>query len=183
MRELEPVPGDLQALALVFNQSDLDNGFLFGTVQAMSSWLRLARYFSIAVLLLPALGSRSLVAAPVVAFDSFGPGNTYNTATAWGITGSSTAGGYRGQAEWFIPSVSGNLSSINLAVFRQSGSGRINYFITQDNGSGGPGTGLENYSNVLSTGFLTLNSSLSPLLQAGTKYWLCAELADSERTG
>jgi hypothetical protein len=124
--------------------------------------------------------SQSFAASPVTVFDSFGPGNSYQTTVGWGVTGTATSGGYRGQAEWFVPGTSGNLSAITLAMFTQGGSGRANFFMAQDNGSGIPGTILESYPNVLSpNGLLTLNSSSQPLLQAGSKYWLCAEPADS----
>jgi|GEM_PF-1344263 len=119
------------------------------------------------------------VISPVVAFNSFGPGNTYLTTVGWGVEGASTSAGYRGQAEWFVPGVSGNLSSIQLALFRSSGSGRSNIYLAQDNG-GIPGTILESFLNVLSPGgVLTLNSTAQSLLQAGNEYWLCAEPADS----
>jgi hypothetical protein len=39
--------------------------------------------------------------AQVVAYDSFGSGNTYNHSTLWAVSGASTSGGYRGQAEFF----------------------------------------------------------------------------------
>jgi len=123
---------------------------------------------------------QSLAASPVTVFDSFGPGDTYLTTVGWGVTGASTSGAYRGQAEWFVPGASGNLSTITLAMFRQGGSGRANFFMAQDNGSGIPGTVLESYLNILSpNGLLTLSSSSQPLLQAGVTYWLCAEPADS----
>jgi len=124
---------------------------------------------------------RPLAAAQtVVVFDSFGAGNSYNTSVAWGVSGGATSGGYRGQAEWFVPDASGNLTASTLAMFQQGGTGRVNYFMAQDNGSGIPGTILETYNNTLTpTGLLTLNSSTHPFLQAGLTYWLCAEPADS----
>jgi hypothetical protein len=122
----------------------------------------------------------ALAVTPIVAFNSFGPGNTYNTAIVWGVTGASTSGGYRGQAEFFVPAVSGDLSSITLPTFRQSGSGRSNFFVAEDNGST-PGTILESFLNTAnnSNGLLTLNSVAQPLLTAGLKYWLCDEPADA----
>jgi len=114
--------------------------------------------------------------AQVVVFDSFGPGNTYNSGIDWAVGGAATSGGYRGQAEVFIPGISGYLSTIQLATIRLSGSGFSNFFIAQDDGSGIPGVILETYSSVLNAnGLLTLNSAAQPLLQAGTKYWLCDE--------
>src|SRR5438552_3307127 len=90
-----------------------------------------------------------IILPPVVVFNSFGPGNTFNTTIGWGVSGGSSSGSYRGQAEWFVPGTSGNLSSIQLAMFRGSGSGRSNFYIAQDN-SGIPGDILETYPNVLS---------------------------------
>ena len=120
------------------------------------------------------------VANPVVVFDSFGAGNSYLTTVVWAVSGASTSGGYRGQAEWFVPGISGNLSSITLATLRISGSGRSNFFIAEDN-NGVPGAILESYGNVLNTasGLLTLNSSSQPMLQAGLTYWVCDEPADA----
>ena len=117
-------------------------------------------------------------AIPVVVANSFGAGNTYLTTVGWGVEGTASAARYRGQAEWFVPGTSGTLSTIQLAMFRSGGSGRSNFYITQDNG-GIPGTILESYLNVLSPGgLLTLNSLAQPLLQSGLEYWICAEPAD-----
>jgi hypothetical protein len=114
--------------------------------------------------------------AQVVVFNSFGPGNTYDSGILWGISGASTSYGYRGQAEFFTPGISGYLSSILLATEREGGSGFSNFYIAQDNGSGIPGTILESFANVLNAdGLLTLNSTAKPLLQAGTEYWICDE--------
>jgi hypothetical protein len=123
----------------------------------------------------------SATVAPVVVFDSFGPGNSYLSSVVWGVSGSSTSYGYRGQAEWFIPTISGNLSSFTLATYKQSGSGRSDFLIAQDSGSSTPGTILESFSNTLNnaSGLLTINSLSQPLLQAGVKYWLCDEPTDS----
>jgi hypothetical protein len=52
--------------------------------------------------------------AQVVVFNSFGSGNSYNSGIAWAVTGASTSYGYRGQAEFFTPAISGYLSSIQL---------------------------------------------------------------------
>ncbi len=133
----------------------------------------------VVALVLQLFPNESPAASTVVVFDSFGPGNSYLSSVVWGITGSSTSGGYRGQAEWFVPGVSGNLSTFTLATYRSSGSGRSNFFIAEDNGYG-PGTILESYQNVYNAnGLLTLTSSTQPLLQAGIKYWLCDEPYDS----
>lgn len=128
----------------------------------------------------PSLAQTPVVVPPVVVFDSFGAGNAYNHAIVWGVTGAAASGGYRGQAESFVPGVSGTLSSFTLATYRFAGSGRSDFFIAQDNGSG-PGTILESFPNTVNNanGLLTINSSGNPLLQAGVKYWLCDEPTDS----
>jgi hypothetical protein len=123
--------------------------------------------------------------AQVVVFNSFGPGNTYNSGILWAVSGASTSAGYRGQAEFFTPGISGYLSSILLATGRVSGSRYSNFYIAQDNGSGIPGTILESFTSVQNAnGLLTLNSTVQPLLQAGTEYWLCDEpTADNSYNG
>lgn len=125
--------------------------------------------------------------AQVVVFNSFGAGNTYNSGIVWGVSGASTSGGYRGQAEFFTPGISGNLSSILLATYRLGGSGAgySNFYIAQDNGSGIPGAILESFTNIYNAnGLLTLNSTVQPLLQAGTEYWLCDKpAADNSYNG
>jgi hypothetical protein len=114
--------------------------------------------------------------AQVVVYNSFGSGNTYNSGIVWGVSGASTSAGYRGQAEFFTPGISGYLSSVQLATYQVGGSGLSNFYIAQDNGSGTPGNILESFAGVQNvTGLLTLNSTVNPLLQAGTEYWLCDE--------
>ena len=114
-------------------------------------------------------------------YNSFGPGNTYQTTVGWGVEGASTSGGYRGRQSRMVrpEHVAGTLNSIELATFHFSGSGRANWFLTTDNG-GVPGTVIESYLNVLSpNGLMTLTSSSHSELQAGQVYWLCAEPVDS----
>jgi len=123
----------------------------------------------------------SAVETPVVVFDSFGPGNTYNTGVAWGIYGTGISAGYRGQAEWFVPTISGNLSNFTLATFKVAGTGRSNFFLAEDSGASTPGTILESFleRTITANGLMTVNSTSAPLLQAGTKYWLCQEPTDA----
>ncbi len=134
---------------------------------------------AVAVFALLAIPTAS-ASSTILVFNSFGPGNSYNPGIVWGVTGASTSGGYRGQAEFFVPSASGNLFSLTLPTYRQSGSGRSNFFVAQDDGSG-PGTILESFLNTAnnSSGLLTLSSVAQPLLMAGSKYWLCDEPADA----
>ncbi len=126
-----------------------------------------------------------LAQQPVFVYNSFGPGNSYITYADWGVIGAS-AGGFVGHAELFVPSVSGNLYSLQVAVGQRSGgTGLVNFSVAADNG-GTPGVKLENFSNVLApspaSGVVTINSITAPLLQAGVTYWLCAEPAQSTTT-
>ncbi len=122
---------------------------------------------------------------PVYVYNSFGPGNTYVTYADWGVFGASSPGGFVGHAESFVPSVSGNLETLQVAVGQLSGgTGLVNFSVAADSG-GTPGATLESFMNVLappssSSSFLvTMNSITQPLLQAGSTYWLCAEPAEA----
>jgi hypothetical protein len=135
--------------------------------------------FRLAALMFLALISTAVSArAQVVVYNSFGAGNTYNSGIVWGVSGASTSGAYRGQAEFFTPSTSGNLDFVQLATFNVSGSRLSNFFIAQDNGAGAPGAILEAFTNItVPNGLLTLNSTPGVFLQAGTEYWLADEPA------
>jgi hypothetical protein len=118
-------------------------------------------------------------------YNSFGPGNTYNSGIVWAVGGAAASGGYRGQAEYFVPGISGNLTTIQLATLQLGGSKLSNFFIAQDDGNGIPGTILESFLSVQNAnGLMTINSATQPLLQAGQKYWLCDEpTADNSYNG
>ena len=123
----------------------------------------------------------------VTAFDSFGPGKTFDTSVRWAV--GMHFPGYRGQAEWFIPKISGRLSTIEIAISSQNKDGRLNLTISEDN-SGIPGKAVESFRNIsgntrsgkmnrrVPAGVLVVESSAHPMLQAETKYWLCAEPAN-----
>ncbi len=121
-----------------------------------------------------------LPGAPVVVFSNYGPGDTYNSSVGWGINGSAIQPyGYRGQAQRFTPGITANLTSIELALFRWSGSGRSNFSLVEDAAGYPTGPVLENFSNVLSSAHTVLTSLAHPLLDAGTTYWLRAEPYDT----
>jgi MYXO-CTERM domain-containing protein len=118
----------------------------------------------------------------VLAYSSFGPGNAYNSGADWIIGGTNSTHGYQGHAEYFMPGISGDLYQIQLATKLLAGGGvpKSNLFIAQDNGSGIPGSILESFPNVTDiNGILSINSVMTPLLQAGQKYWLCDEPVDT----
>jgi RNA polymerase sigma factor (sigma-70 family) len=123
------------------------------------------------------------------AFSSFGPDKGYDPRLAWPLYGFGAVQlegkpvEYRSQAEWFVPAVSGRLGTIEMAL-GNSNSCRVNFFVAQDN-YGFPGEKLEQFAEVLVESRpemkeqLVLNSVVQPRLQAGRKYWLCAEPADT----
>lgn len=119
--------------------------------------------------------------AQAIVYDSFGPGNSYNSGVVWAVSGDSTSGGYRGQAEFFIPGISGYLNYVQLATYHVSGSTLSNFYLAQDDGNGIPGVVLEAYLSVPNVnGTMSIRSLTNPLLQAGQKYWLCDEPATSD---
>jgi hypothetical protein len=120
---------------------------------------------------------------PVFAYNSFGPGNSYVTYADWGVYGASNPGGFIGHAEQFVPTLSGNLYTVQAAVGQLSGgTGLVNFYVAADNG-GTPGATLDSFLNVLApapvSGLVTMNSITQPLLQAGTTYWLYVEPAQT----
>jgi hypothetical protein len=113
----------------------------------------------------------------ITVFNSFDAHNHFDKATAWAVMNDRQAG-YRGQAEWFIPTASGQLSLVDLAM---RGKGFINVTLAGDK-NGLPGTPMESFLNIPSfrfdkTGHCLLTSAAHPVLNAGVKYWLCAEPA------
>jgi hypothetical protein len=113
-------------------------------------------------------------------FTSFDAHNGFDQSVAWAVMNGSQDG-YRGQAEWFVPTGSGPLNVVDLAMM---GKGSINVTVTEDK-SGLPGKPLETFLNIPSSrfgnaGHLVLVSEAHPVLNAGAKYWLCVEPADSD---
>jgi hypothetical protein len=113
-------------------------------------------------------------------------GRCYSRDSAWALSGTSSgnngaASEYRGRAEWFVPEISGRLSSIEAAI-QSSGAGPLNFSIAEDAGEI-PGRVLERFPNVQAPArgdnapLLTLKSRVHPVLRAGVKYWFCAEPA------
>jgi len=108
---------------------------------------------------------------PTLVFNTFGPSGTYRADTVYGA-------GPSAHAEWFVPTRSGTLSEIKLALSPNAGNrqpGEATVFITDDH-HGFPGDKLESFTASAAdvTGQLTLESVQKPALQAGVKYWLCA---------
>jgi hypothetical protein len=125
-------------------------------------------------ILLPAF-QLAAFANPILAYNSFGSGDSYSS-VHWLVEGTSGPHGYQGHAEFFVPDISGYLDQIQVATDANivaGGQPYSNFFIAQDNGSGIPGSILESFDNIsVPTGVLTINSVATPLLQAGQIYWL-----------
>lgn len=108
---------------------------------------------------------------PTLVFNAFGPGGTFRPTTLWGV-------GRDAHAEWFVPTLSGNLSEIVAAIDPIGGNprpGKATIFLAEDR-NGFPGRTLESFSvrPDAATNLLTLKSVKQPMLESGVKYWLGA---------
>ncbi len=133
-------------------------------------------------LFLLALSIGVAVAAPVVVFNDFGPGNTYMPgpgitvgcgAVCWNDAGHSGA--------WsFVPATSVILSSVETAAFLgPAPSGSIVFTISTDAG-GVPGGSLESFGLPLiqAPQLIAFQSRLHIPLLAGQRYWFTAFTQD-----
>ena len=125
---------------------------------------------------------RALSPTGTTAFSSFGAGGSYDTSVGWGVGLNCPA--WRGQAEWFLPKLSGKLNKIEVAIRGKDALSLTTFSVAQDN-RGIPGTILETFERVpcpTRSGDpfpkLTMKSAVHPLLRAGVKYWVCAEPAE-----
>ena len=122
----------------------------------------------------------AMAAVPVhagVIFNTFGPGDAYQTGTGWTL-------GYPGtgfsQGDAFTPVSTATLGSVELAVGLVSGPNDLLVWLMSDS-SGQPGSVIESWSFSGAMGDfgyynppLVGNSALHPLLSGGTQYWLIA---------
>jgi hypothetical protein len=104
-------------------------------------------------------------------FNAFGPDKSFRPATTWAVS-------QEAHAEWFIPTRSGNLSEIQVAVTPAAGTrnlGKVTLFLNTDD-HGFPGKTIESFSvrSSEATNLLTLESATKAVLRAGVKYWLGA---------
>ena len=122
--------------------------------------------------------------APVYVYNSFGPGNSFVAYADWGISGAGNPGDV-GHGESFVPGLTGNLDTLQVAVGQLSGgTGLVNFYVAADAG-GIPGGVMESFMNVAapaSASLVTMDSITHPLLQAGANYWLYAEPAQNTTT-
>lgn len=139
---------------------------------------KLSRMPAVLALMLTGLLSARAGAVPI--YDTFQPGNAYDTNVGW------TIGGFgpfmTGDA--FTVTQDYTLNYFELAAWISGGTNDISVTLRADNG-GLPGTVLETFSftNQLApssatpsaANILTGTSLLNPLLTAGNQYWLIAE--------
>jgi hypothetical protein len=118
------------------------------------------------------------------AFNTFGPGQSYNTGTGWTISGSSFTFGNFAPAMGFTSAATGNLDNVALALGGIAGTGVVVSLFTDN--AGMVGTVLESWTVTSMPSFgsggapVVLANAVSGLsLTAGTSYWLGAAPIDA----
>ena len=127
---------------------------------------------SVAVLLLPT----TLQAAPITIYSSLGPGNTFQTNSAWQVFGSNSGNGLFEEAATFKPSSSVLLTQIDIALAWFGGTNSVVVTLNSDSG-GFPGSAIASWTvnNLSFFGTLqTLLPSTTLSLAAGQSYWIVA---------
>ena len=106
-------------------------------------------------------------------FNTFGVGDSYMPGHGWTL-------GFDNGSSWvqgigFKPQVSGTVTKIEIAVFRNKGGNLLNAWLLSDSNNY-PGSLIEQLSFSVPPGSndlrLSTDSSIHPLLMAGTQYWL-----------
>lgn len=141
------------------------------------------------LLLIPALCALSAQAQSnsVTAYNTFGANFDYNASSGWLVDGTANPPQpYVAEGYWFIPTASGYLSQIDLAICADNGNTSVNdaNIYLAANHINVPGTTLESFLNVPIGGYfgennpvLTLSSILQPYITAGTPYWIWVQAA------
>jgi hypothetical protein len=123
---------------------------------------------------LPAMaGSQSL-------YSNLGPsGNTYQCCTGWAVSGTGTLGTSFTQANEFTAMASGSVSTIDIGVGYVAGTNSFYAALYTVNGSGLPGTLLDQWNGLSSTqnfggccGLVTISGISGLSLSAGESYFL-----------
>lgn len=131
-----------------------------------------------------------LITAPanaVVIFDSFGPGDIYNTASAIPITGATSINDREDGGFAFVAPLDGVLSSVTVALAAHQGANAIDIALGEDL-TGRPGATLEVFHFIALGPFdgsyhEPLMLTASAPLKRGTTYWLIASTPDSSTYG
>jgi PEP-CTERM motif len=123
----------------------------------------------------------SLVAGSIMAdtiFSTFGPGDSFDTISDGNHSYDVGGGAFNSniedqQASSFVPTESFVLDSIRVGAFNFEGSNQLTVYIAA--GATEPGAPIESFSvtGIPSTAtILTFDSTLHPLLDDGTRYWV-----------
>jgi len=119
-------------------------------------------------------------AEATIIYNTFGPGDTFNS-PGWTISNQSDSLPNYDQGDAFIPGASYYLDTIELAFSLVNGTNALDVWLMSDSG-GEPGTVIETFqfidqmSAVPLRGIITGTSTLHPLLEAGSQYWLIASV-------
>jgi len=115
---------------------------------------------------------------PTVAFTTLDAGGGYSGTGGTSITGS--ANGYQGFGNLFVPTVSGTLDSIGIALTSTGAPELVDVELRLDSGNGFPTGATLASGSVMTVGYLgTTSTALSMFtpsvpvnLSVGTSYWL-----------
>ena len=140
------------------------------------------RHFALlaSVLAVPPLDSSATSVYTTVAFTTLDAGGSYSATGGTTISGS--AYGYQGFGNLFVPSVSGTLDSIGIALANTGSPDLVDVQLRLDSGNGFPTGATLASGSVMTVGYLgTTSTALSiftpstpVMLSAGTAYWLLA---------
>lgn len=138
-----------------------------------------AGLFAVAIALLM---TDALPLEGAVLYTNLGPGDSFSAANSWPVTGPVTSNGISSIGVQFVPTVSGNVGSIDVGFFQDEASSAsdIVFQLLADNGSDFPdlGSGPLDVLTLSGTGIpetpalYNVASTLFPFLTAGTSYWL-----------
>ena len=129
------------------------------------------------------LGVAGLLAATArantIAFNTFGPGDTYRANQGYNIAGASSQDGYESTAAQFTSAASGFLSQVDLGITNFTGGGLFNVFLYGDAG-GMPnnasqvliGSGTPSASFGVNNSVVSVSPITSVSLNLGSTYWL-----------
>lgn len=115
--------------------------------------------------------------AQTIAFNNFGPGDSYDPVGAWGIANNAGGHTYTFGAR-FVPTATGSVSDIWLPAELSGGSNNLEVALMSDSG-GQPGSVMETWSfinelNGISSTILHGIGVGTTQITAGQTYWLVA---------
>jgi hypothetical protein len=117
-------------------------------------------------------------AAPIVVYDNFGPGQTYDTTGAYSVTGAAVPRlGQGEEALSFTPASTVTLHSLLLPLTYLTGTNSLLVSLRADAGGQPAPTALESFTftglpTFFNSAVVEADSTLDPLLQAGLTYWV-----------